>query len=328
MNQVIRLISTNYDHTSVNNKNYTACGKSITLVMANKPLLFFFSLIFFSCHSADTNSELKSVTVNGVSLHYRIDGTGEPLILIHGSIVDYRYWKEQVPVLSKHFQVITYSRRYNYPNENKLELNHSAIVEAGDLLGLMDALKIEKANILGHSYGGCTALWFATAHPEKVIKLILAEPPMERWLPDLPNGQGRFEKFMTNDWIPTGKAFLEKGDRAGLEVTSQWAFQTTLDSVPDIWRNYMIQNVKEWRALATSADAYPKMEYRLVQNLKMPVLLLSGAQNAGKSGDIIDIQLTRLIPNNKRVIIANAGHEVFVDNPKQTNAAILTFLEN
>ena len=67
--------------------------------------------------------------------------TGEPLILIHGSIVDYRYWEEQVPVLSKHFQVITYSRRYNYPNENKPEPDHSAIVEAGDLLGFNGCLK-------------------------------------------------------------------------------------------------------------------------------------------------------------------------------------------
>jgi len=146
--------------------------------MANKPLFFFLSFILFSCHSVENNPGLQSVTVNGVRLHYRIDGTGAPLILIHGSIVDYRYWQEQVPVLSRHFQVITYSRRYNYPNDNKLEPNHSAIVEAGDLLGLMNALKIEKANILGHSYGGYTALWFATDHPERVKKLILAEPPL------------------------------------------------------------------------------------------------------------------------------------------------------
>jgi len=296
--------------------------------MAHKPLLSFLFFILFSCQSVENNPGLQSVLVNGVRLHYRIDGTGTPLILIHGSIVDYRYWQEQIPLLSKHFQVITYSRRYNYPNDNKLEPNHSAIVEALDLLGLMDALKIEKANILGHSYGAYTALWFATDHPERVKKLILAEPPLQRWLPDLPNGAGLFEKFMTNDWIPTGKAFLDKGDRAGLEVTSQWAFHSTLDSVPDIWRNYMIQNVKEWRALATSADAYPKMEYSRVQNMNMPVLLLSGALNAGKSNDIIDIQLTRLIPNNRRVIIANAGHEVFIDNPKQTNDAILDFLAN
>ncbi len=63
-----------------------------------------------------------------------------------------------------------------------MQPDHSAIVEARDLLGLMDELKIEKAYILGHSYGAYTALLFAIDHPDRVKKLILAEPPLERWL--------------------------------------------------------------------------------------------------------------------------------------------------
>jgi non-heme chloroperoxidase len=267
-----------------------------------------------------------SVTVNGVQLHYRVEGTGEPLILIHGSIVDMRYWKEQVPVLSAHYKLITYSRRYNYPNNNALEPNHSALVEAKDLLGLMNELKIDQAYILGHSYGGYTALLFALAHPERVKKLILAEPPIERWLPFLPGGKAKMENFFTNDWTPIGKAFTEKGDREALELTSRWAFQTTLDSVPEIWRNYMLQNTREWRALATSSDAFPTIDFPEIQNLKIPTLLLSGALNAGNFHDIIDIQLAKLLPNCKRVIIPNATHEMFVDNPKATNQAILDFL--
>jgi|SRR5450432_265707 non-heme chloroperoxidase len=291
-------------------------------------LKLFFLFLIVSCHSGNKTGELKSVTVNGVRIHYNIEGKGEPLILIHGSVVDIRYWKEQIPVLSQYFEVITYSRRYNFPNDNPLDSNHSAIVEAKDLLGLMNALKIERAYILGHSYGGYTALLFTISNPGRVKKLILAEPPLERWLPDLPNGAGKFEKFMNNTWIPIGNAFREKGDQAGLEVTSQHFFGSTFDSVPEIWRSFMLQNVKEWHALAISADAYPKVDSNLVKNISIPTLLLSGALNAGKSNDIIDIQLSRLLPNNKRVIIAKAGHEVFTDNPKETNRAIIDFLKN
>jgi non-heme chloroperoxidase len=284
--------------------------------------------LIISCHADNKNGELKSVSFNGIQLHYKIEGKGDPLILIHGSAVDLRYWKEQVPVLSRSYQLITYSRRYNYPNDNIMEPNHSAIIEAQDLLGLMDELKIEKANILGHSYGAYTALLFAIKNPERIKKLILAEPPLERWLPDLPNGKGKMEKFMTNDWIPIGNAFREKGDREGLELTSRWAFNTTLDSVPEIWRNYLLQNTKEWRALVTSSDAFPKIDFSEIQNLKIPTLLLSGALNAGTFHDLIDIQLSKLLPNNKRVIIANATHEMFVDNPTATNQAIINFLKN
>jgi pimeloyl-ACP methyl ester carboxylesterase len=287
-----------------------------------------FLILLISCHSGSNKAEFESVTFNGIQIHYKIDGRGEPLILIHGSVVDIRYWKEQTPVLSKYYKVITYSRRYNYPNDNPMDSNHSAIVEAKDLLGLMDALKIERANVLGHSYGGYTALLFAIANPDRVKKLILAEPPLQRWLPDLPNGSGKFEKFMTNTWIPIGKAFLEKGDREGLEVTSRRFFGTTLDSVPELWKTFMLQNVREWHALAVSADAYPKIDTVEVKNLKIPTLILSGALNTGKSNDLIDIRLTQLLPINKRVIIGNAGHEIFTDNPKATNQAILDFLKN
>lgn len=287
-----------------------------------------FFILFASCHSDANMAGLKSAKFDGIELHYKIDGQGEPLILIHGSVVDIRYWKEQTPELSKYYKIITYSRRYNYPNNNPIDSNHSAIVEAKDLLGLMDELKIEKANILGHSYGGYTALIFAIANPGRVKKLILAEPPLERWLPDIPNGAGKLEKFMNNTWIPIGKAFIEKGDQAGLEVTSQRFFGSSLDSVPELWRSFMFQNVKEWRALAISSDAYPKIDSVDVKNLNIPTLLLSGALNAGKSNDLIDIQLSKWLPDNKRVIISNAGHEIFTDNPQDANEAILEFLKN
>ena len=287
-----------------------------------------FILFVDSCQSSHKEQEVKTATVDGVQLHYKIEGQGEPIIFIHGSVVDLRYWKKQLPVFSKQFQVITYSRRYNYPNNNELMPNHSSIVEARDLLGLMNELKIEKAHIVGHSYGGYTALLFAIDHPERVKKLILAEPPLLRWLPELPHGEGRFERFMSETWIPIGKAFTENRDREALELTCQWGFHAPLDSIPEEWRNYLLQNTKEWRALTTSDDAYPKIEYSRVQNLQVPTLLLSGAQNAGNDNDLIDAQLTRLLPNHKRVIIGNAGHEMFVDNAKDSNQAVLDFLKD
>lgn len=255
-----------------------------------------------------------------------IEGNGFPLILIHGSLTDLRYWKKQDSVLSQNFQLITYSRRYNYPNQNKALPNHSAIVEASDLLVLMDKLDIEEAHILGHSYGAYTALWFAQKHPERVKKLILAEPPLLRWLPEIPDGEGVMEKFLETIWVPIGKAFLEKGDKAGLEVTSQWYFNKSFDSISKEWQTDFSDNVKEWEALAISSDAFPMIDFAKVKNLNIPTLLLSGSLNAGNFNDLIDGQLARLIPNNRRTIIENAGHEMFLDNAAGTNQAILDFL--
>lgn len=109
---------------------------------------------------------LKSVCVNGVQLHYLESGSGIPVVLIHGGLGDYREWNSQIGRISNHYRVIAYSRRYNYPNDNTDILrDHSAIVEARDLAGLLDALKLERVHVVGYSYGALTALFFATEHP-------------------------------------------------------------------------------------------------------------------------------------------------------------------
>ena len=79
--------------------------------------------------------------VHGVELHYIEAGRGEPLILLHGGQGDYRSWEPQLQALSPHYRVISYSRRYHYPNNNPLTVpNHSAYVEAEDLAAFMRQL--------------------------------------------------------------------------------------------------------------------------------------------------------------------------------------------
>lgn len=80
------------------------------------------------------------ILVRGVELHYIEQGQGEPLILLHGGQGDYRSWEPQMKRLSPQYRVISYSRRYNYPNDNPLTAkNHSAYVEAADLAGFIHA---------------------------------------------------------------------------------------------------------------------------------------------------------------------------------------------
>ena len=298
-----------------------------TIIKQHHPfILVIIPLILLSCQNREVSSEYSSVTVNGVKLHYQIAGEGESLILIHGSLADLRYWEDKTPALSQNFRVIEYSRRYNYPNQNELQSDHSAIIEAEDLLAFMDELGLEKASVLGHSYGAYTALWFALEYPERVNKLILAEAPVLRWLPDIPGGEGIMEGFLANIWEPIGKAYSEGGERAGLEFTSQWYFRASLDSIAPEWQLYFTQNSKEWEALAVSSDAYPYIDLQKIENLNLPVLLISGSRSAGNFNDLIDNQLSELLPDSRRVIIENAGHEMFQDNPQETNRAIIGFL--
>ena len=110
------------------------------------PLLLLFALLLCGQAIAQGVQPAK-IRVNGVELHYIEQGQGEPLILLHGGQGDYRSWKPQMKALSPQFRVISYSRRYHYPNNNPLTANyHSAFTEADDLAALIRKLKLERVH--------------------------------------------------------------------------------------------------------------------------------------------------------------------------------------
>ena len=105
--------------------------------------------------------------------HFYIEqGTGFPLILLHGNGEDYHYFEHQIAPFSQHFRVIAPDTR-GHGQTPRGEAPFTIRQFAEDLLALMDRLAIEKAHILGFSDGGNIAMVFAMAHPERVEKLIL-----------------------------------------------------------------------------------------------------------------------------------------------------------
>lgn len=271
---------------------------------------------------------MQQADVGGTELHYTSTGRGETVVLVHGSLADLRYWQDagQVAPLAARYRVIAYSRRYNHPNDNPATDNHSAVVEATDLAALLDLLSPEPVHLIGHSYGAYTALLFALAHPERVRSLVLAEPPLLPWLPDITGGAGIEEGFMAGVWVPLADAFAV-GDAAGLDFTAKWYFGVPFAEVAPDWQVLFRDNVREWRALALSADPFPEVDQARVRALRVPVLLVSGARNAGGFNDLIDAHLLELLPTARRVVIDDAGHEMFQDAPERTAMAILEFLD-
>jgi pimeloyl-ACP methyl ester carboxylesterase len=291
-------------------------------------------LLFLSTASAAQEADrerfaalLKDVRVNGVELHYLECGRGIPVVLIHGGLGDYREWNSQIGPLSRHYRVIVYSRRYNYPNNNaEIPPDHSAIVEARDLAALLDALKLERVHMVGYSYGALTALFFATEHPERVRSLTLAEPPILRWLPEITGGQAELDKFMETMWRPAGEACRRDNSETALRIACDYfAGKGSYDQAPAEFRQSLMDNIREWKALTTSRDAFPMLSRDAVRSLKLPILLLTGEKTLAPLR-MINGALNHLLPNAEQVTIPGATHDMWIEDPERCGQATANFL--
>jgi pimeloyl-ACP methyl ester carboxylesterase len=277
--------------------------------------------------ASDTKHPLKKVRINGVELHYLELGKGIPVIFVHGGLDDYRMWSAQVEQFAQSYHVIAYSRRYNFPNNNPhMRSDHSAILEAEDLAALIKKLKLGRVHIVGHSYGAFTALFLAIKHPEMIRTLVLAEAPVLRWAQDKPEGRALFDEFMDGVWKPVGDLFRRGEQEQALRLTFNYFVGAGLfDQVPEAQRNYWRSNIREWQALTTSRDANPPLSREAVKRIKAPVLMISGGQTMNIL-KFVDSELQPLLANGERLIIPNATHDMWNEQPEVCRQAVLGFL--
>src|SRR3954467_13798578 len=109
---------------------------------------------------------MPKIAAGGGEIYYEEAGNGEPLIFVSGLNGVGRYWQPQVPVFAAHYRVITYDQR-GTGSSDKLQREFSVDGMASDLVSLMDALGIDRANIVGLSTGGAIGQTLAIATPER-----------------------------------------------------------------------------------------------------------------------------------------------------------------
>jgi pimeloyl-ACP methyl ester carboxylesterase len=120
----------------------------------------------------ETNAEEDILHINGISLYYQVYGQGEPLLLMHGGNGSSENFRAMLPELMKHFQVITPdSRAHGRSTDSDKPLSYRQLVD--DMVGLLDALRIDSVYAGGWSDGAGTGLHMAIYHPNRVSALIL-----------------------------------------------------------------------------------------------------------------------------------------------------------
>lgn len=291
-------------------------------------LLISLLLMLLCGQAAGQVLQLIKLRVRGLELHYIEQGQGEPLILLHGGQGDYRSWGPQMAVFSRHYRVISYSRRYHYPNNNPLAANyHSANTEADDLAAFIGRLRLGRVHLVGASIGAFTALMLAVKKPEMVRSLVLAEPPVHRWAKDDPNGRALYKEFMSTMWEPAAAAFKAGDDQRAMRIlVDGFAGAGRFDNLPPEGRAGAMQNSRFFRAATLSSDPFPDLPKDKVKRLSIPILIVSG-ENTIELHKFVNEELARLLPRAERAIIPKAGHGSARENPQAFNEVVINFLD-
>ncbi len=250
-------------------------------------------------------------------------GDGPPVLLLHGLGCGKRMWVHQIRALRQRFRVIAYDQRgHGGSDAPAAATGYSASHLARDLVGVLDALQIDRAAVVGFSLGGGPALALAVSRPERVSRLVLADV-----------GAGADEpvkiEALARRWVD----LIRRGE----------ADELVCDMLrSELFKVYARRNLRRRNHMAALIRATPidglrftlsevlakrKSLFRLtgvLQSVQVPTLVMVGQFDyvCSKAARL----LAQTIPNATLKIIENSGHMAPLEQPAAFNAALMEFL--
>ncbi len=269
------------------------------------------------------------VKVDDIQIYFELYGHGDPLVLIAGTGISCATWRIfQVPEFSKYYQVLIYDHR-GLGRTDKPDMPYTTRLFAKDCAGLMDALGIQKAHVMGHSMGGRVAQWVALDYPEKVRSLVLSGTGSGKYSDSVDQTRGvplnacvemvekGYEGYMRAHW--EGRfMFTEKFTREHPEIVGRFQ-DAVLGDLPPL-KCYLRHVVARQEHETTE---------RLGQ-IQAPTLVIVGGEDTVVGGTNSHVESSRVlaerIPNAELVQVAGGAHGYLREMPEKGHPPILDFL--
>jgi 3-oxoadipate enol-lactonase len=260
---------------------------------------------------------MSKVKVNGVELFYEFHGPvdGELLILNNGVFMNTASWAFQLPDLSRRYRVLTYDMRGQGQSEHPAS-DYSLELHGEDLVALMDALGLEKAHMVGTSYGGELNLVMGIRYPERCQSLTIV-------------------------------ASVSHSDPLLVAIIERWRIAAKLGNGPQFFRLIYADTYSE-AFLVGRPDLIPMAEQRYaLLDLPAAVRLIESFQRFDVTRDLGKIQaptciasaeldvlkprkygeiMHKAIAGSELHVIPGAGHVVVLERAAEVNTIILGFL--
>ncbi|MEM0232915.1 MAG: alpha/beta hydrolase [Candidatus Nezhaarchaeales archaeon] len=260
---------------------------------------------------------MPKVRVGDVNIYYEIKGEGNPLVMIMGLAGNLDWWDpKMISEFSKHFKLILFDNR-GAGRSDMGQKPFSIKLFANDTVGLMDALGISKANVLGFSMGGMIAQELVLNYPERVEKLVLCStfcgarrgvlpPPQPVPLDDLAENPRKVMEFMAKTIFT--EEFINNNPQA-FEDMIQRMLKAPITKEAFIQQFYAIMQF----------DTYDRLP-----QIKVPTLIVHGKKDILLPVENATI-LASTIPNAKLLILEKSGHGL-AEEIDEAIAAIIDFL--
>jgi 3-oxoadipate enol-lactonase len=258
--------------------------------------------------------ETARLAVPGGEIVYDTTGSGPPVVLLHGAFMDRRTWVHQFPAFARQFRVVRYDIR-PFGESSRPEKAYSV---PDDLLRLLDHLKIEKAHLVGHSFGGGVALDFALLHPNRVASLVLAASPPSGFVGPEEERKAAMAVF----------AAVKDGDDAIVKAWLAhpiWNVSRTRPEVLTVLDAITRRNLAPFRmAFAPYVPLTPPAVERL-NDVKAPTLVIVGDADTPGNRQASDL-LAKRIPGASIRVVEGADHGLPLGWADQFNAAVIAFI--
>ena len=259
---------------------------------------------------------MPEAEVNGTGLYYELEGSGEPLALVHGSWGDATSWRFVAPGLAESFRVLAYDRR-GHSRSERADTPGSVDEDGDDLAALLEALDLAPAHVATNSWGGNIALRLATRRPDVFRSLGCHEPPLWSLLEDDPESQ---------EMLQEGARSLEEVGRRVAAGDHEGAARQFVEEVafwPGAWENELPAEIRA--VFVQNAPTYLderqdpnqlNVDLDALARLDLPVRLTEGADSPPVFPRVID-RLAELIPRVTRETIQGAAHVPQLSTPER-----------
>jgi pimeloyl-ACP methyl ester carboxylesterase len=271
---------------------------------------------------------MPKLHANGLNFHYQQAGEGPDVVLMHGVTGDLSIWFlcHAMGVLARSFRVTAYDLR-GHGYSDVPASGYTSAEQAGDAIAIMDALEIDRAMLVGHSFGGVIAMHTAVLHPDRIDAVVLSDPCFAalRHLEDL----GRWGHWQN---------FREEAARAGVTLSEEYWYDLGkfFDQVLHLDDERMLKFRQAVglpgfnrliRLAGTTCGDDAKAEAGLTEDLirgvTQPVMAIFGEQSPFlATADYLAAHL----PHCENVRVAGAKHRAPEENPERFVELVAGFL--